>query len=563
MVILNLLGKIEKIYISNKLGLYISNLPDGGETNFNNWQEEMKEILQIAYETEKLYSSQFISEFESGPDNVFETRFYEKAKKILNQNEEANEIILKKYIDYLSQNMICIDIDYENCEIPFGENTYSCFGWGTCEGESVEKILDFLRFVATSDSNSVTFPYCIYSTNQMRDREYMHIFSGTTDINEPIAELKKWGVLLDKYLISEKEFYQLDYLCNALFGLELGRKNTYHYMKLYSLCALFLEKEKELELDYKLPCLLDSSISDSDRVGMAELMRKIRNKIAHGDYEKFNELLECYAQKYMDGTYWFDYSEYTRPSWILLHISCRLETVLKSLINLMLKDNSRVVELRNMKYSHHKNVNSVSYDIYIKRLLEIQKDCNREQYLSEVIIPVLRMCCLDGIKIIPVYDDRATGRKTEKETIFKRRMNTICATKEAGGYVVPDYIFVEKEYSFATPKEPLLMVETKNPIITKGGKYRKLEEFIQKYESELFEEIKACGCVIYTDGITWMFLEIENDKIIESKNYETVRLVNLHEKTNKVYRFTILSGTEEWKKLIKNIRLLLEHIRNI
>ena len=61
MVILNLLGKIEKTYISNKLGLYISNLPDGGETNFNNWQEEMKEILQIAYETEKLYSSQFIS----------------------------------------------------------------------------------------------------------------------------------------------------------------------------------------------------------------------------------------------------------------------------------------------------------------------------------------------------------------------------------------------------------------------------------------------------------------------------------------------------------------------
>lgn len=45
MVILNILGKIEKIYISNKLGLYISNLPNGGEANFNNWQEAMKEIL--------------------------------------------------------------------------------------------------------------------------------------------------------------------------------------------------------------------------------------------------------------------------------------------------------------------------------------------------------------------------------------------------------------------------------------------------------------------------------------------------------------------------------------
>ena len=47
MVILNLLGKIEKTYISNKLGLYISNLPDGGETNFNNWQEEMPRNTDI------------------------------------------------------------------------------------------------------------------------------------------------------------------------------------------------------------------------------------------------------------------------------------------------------------------------------------------------------------------------------------------------------------------------------------------------------------------------------------------------------------------------------------
>lgn len=351
MVILNLLGKIEKTYISNKLGIYISNLPDGGETNFNNWQEGMKETLQIAYETEKLYSSQFIGKFGSGPDNVFETRFYEKAKKILNQNEEENEIILDKYIDYLSQNMICIDIDCQNCEIPYGENTYSCFDWGTCEDEPVEKILDFLRFVALSENDSVAFPYCIYSTNQMREREYRYIFSGTTDIAEPIAELKRWGVLLDKYLVSENEFYQLDYLCNALFELELGRRDTYHYMKLYSLCALFLEKDKELELDYKLPCLMDLSISDSDRAGMAELMRKIRNKIAHGDYKKFNELLESYAKKYMDGTYWFDYSEYTRPSWVLLHISCKLEEILRTLINMMVKDNSKVVELRNMKRS--------------------------------------------------------------------------------------------------------------------------------------------------------------------------------------------------------------------
>ena len=37
--------------------------------------------------------------------------------------------------------MICIDIDYENCEITYGENTYSCLDGGSCEDEPVEKIL--------------------------------------------------------------------------------------------------------------------------------------------------------------------------------------------------------------------------------------------------------------------------------------------------------------------------------------------------------------------------------------------------------------------------------------
>lgn len=563
MVILNLLGKIEKTYISNKLGLYISNLPDGGETNFNNWQEGIKETLQIAFKTEKLYASQFIGKFGSGPDNKFETRVYERAKNIFNQYEESNEIIIDKYIDYLSKNMICIDMDYQNCEIPYGENAYSCFDCGSCEDEPVEKILEFLGFAAQGIENkSVIIPHCIYSTSQRRDREYSFLFSGITDINASIVELKKWGKQLDEYLVSEKEFYQLDYLCNALFDMESGGKNTYHYMKLYSLCALFLEKEKESELDYKLPCLMDLSIPVSDRTGMAELMRKIRNKIAHGDFEKLNELLECYAQKYMDGKFWFDYSEYTRSSWVLLHISCRLEEILKVLINLMLKDNSKVIDLRNMKQSRYKNINQVSYDVYIKRLLEIQKDCNREQYLAEVIIPILRMCCLDNLKIVPVYDDRATGRKSENETKCKRRMKTICALTEDDGYVVPDYIFVEQNYSYDDPKRPLLMVETKNPIILNGEKYRKLEESLHKYESELMEEIKACGCVIYTDGITWMFLELEDDKIVESKKYETICLVNLHEKINKVYRFSKLLETTKWKKLLENIYLLLENMSN-
>lgn len=47
MIILNMLYKVEKTYISRKLGLYISNLPNGCE---NNWQDGIKETLKTAYE---------------------------------------------------------------------------------------------------------------------------------------------------------------------------------------------------------------------------------------------------------------------------------------------------------------------------------------------------------------------------------------------------------------------------------------------------------------------------------------------------------------------------------
>lgn len=253
MIILNVLGKIEKTYISEKLGLYISNLPDGGEINWNNWQEGIKETISIAYETEKLEASQFIGKFENGPENRFVVRVIEKAKDILNLKDGPEDVIIKKYIDYLSKNMICIDIDYKHSSIPDGESTFSCFDGGSCEEEPVEKLLDFLNFISGGIDNNVSIPHCIYSTSVRKDREYRYLFSGTTEIKDQILEFQKLGRKLDGFLISEKDFYQLDYLCNALFEIDVDERNTYHYMKLYSLCALFLEKEREQELDYKLP----------------------------------------------------------------------------------------------------------------------------------------------------------------------------------------------------------------------------------------------------------------------------------------------------------------------
>lgn len=93
MIILNILGKIEKTYISEKLGLYISNLPDGGEINWNNWQEGIKETISIAYETEKIEASQFIGKYDNGSENRFVQKVIKKAKDILNLKDEPLSLI--------------------------------------------------------------------------------------------------------------------------------------------------------------------------------------------------------------------------------------------------------------------------------------------------------------------------------------------------------------------------------------------------------------------------------------------------------------------------------------
>ena len=554
MVILNILGRIDRTCISKKLGIYISNLPDGGETGWNNWQDGIKEDLQLSYEKNWLDAEQLVGKFESGDKNLFEERFNEAARRVL--GDLKTELLKEKYIEYLSQNMICIDMDYRESNIPFGEHTYARFDWGSCEEEPIEKIMGLVSFVYSRNiGDDFKLPHAIYCTNPYGENDYHHIFSGTLEIDEQVENLKEVGSIIDSYLISEKEYYQFEYLCDALYEIEQNEKSAYHFMKVYSLCALLLEKDVESELDYKLPGLMRKDLSLEERKEQAEFMRKIRNKVAHGDFMAVNKLLERYACKFMDGRFWFDYSEYTRESWVLLHISCELEAVLKLLLKMQLESPEQLLTLKNMKAP--KSMKTISYEMYMNRLLEIQRDCNHEQYMSEVIMPVLKACCIDGKKVVPVYDDRATGRKTENETPCKKRMKKICAHTDDEGYIVPDYLYVDEKYSFDNPIEPCLMIETKNPIIAKGNMYRKLKDSIPTYYSELIAEIKACGHVIYTDGITWMFLEQNDGKIFESSNYKTVCLVEPHDKKNKVYSFSQLDTTIKWQELLNTIQKLL------
>ncbi len=159
-------------------------------------------------------------------------------------------------------------------------------------------------------------------------------------------------------------------------------------------------------------------------------------------------------------------------------------------------------------------------------------------------------------------------------------MRTICAPKD-DEYVVPDYIFVPKDYSFSNPIKPLLMVETKNPAIIKDETcYQKLSDFVDTNKSELLAEIRACKYVIFTDGITWMFLE-ERDGEIKEK-YPSITLVDFHQayyNTNYVTRKQkrisvdlsilglgqqqVILEPDEWGKLKAQISSMLRELEEI
>lgn len=165
------------------------------------------------------------------------------------------------------------------------------------------------------------------------------------------------------------------------------------------------------------------------------------------------------------------------------------------------------------------NNEEISFNQYMERLKEIYRDCNQEVYYSEILMPLFRMCCPDGIKIVPVYDDRHTGKKDaskcseEEKSSARKRMETICAKGEDDKYIVPDFIFVPDSYTFDNPIKPVIMVETKKPIFLKDGAYYGgVEKYLNdsKINAQLVAEARACdGKLIFTDGITWMILEIK------------------------------------------------------
>ena len=85
------------------------------------------------------------------------------------------------------------------------------------------------------------------------------------------------------------------------------------------------------------------------RKELSIILRKMRNKIAHGDFIKLENTIEEYAKRFMDVKYNFDYSEHSRKNWVILNSCCLLQEAVVKILKMMFYNKKILSEIRNLK----------------------------------------------------------------------------------------------------------------------------------------------------------------------------------------------------------------------
>ena len=116
MVVLNIFGKIEPICISNKLKLYISNLPN---EESNNWNKGLVDEMRAAVKMNIIESEKLGMKPNIDIREIYSRRF----PQIPLFDDATEDVYLKKIAD----NMICLYFDYSYQDMPLGDWDTNCF----------------------------------------------------------------------------------------------------------------------------------------------------------------------------------------------------------------------------------------------------------------------------------------------------------------------------------------------------------------------------------------------------------------------------------------------------
>ena len=328
MVVLSIYGKIDRICISHKLKLYISNLP---EEEHNQWNSYLYNQFKKFLEIDRINCASVGLQRDQSIIDLHQKRCpNSRLPDSATDEERLHEIV---------DNMICLYFDYDYDDMPLGGWESNPFDGRLCEKDYAELTADF---ISTTDEGTV--PLWSYSSNYDREEPLYRLLFTNPDTQLCINTLKRWGARIDVFLRSKNDYLQLDYMIRAIH--DDNEYNTYHLFKLYSLCQMFLENKNESELDNKLPQFLDSTYSAAKRKKIAIVLRQMRNKIAHGDFVDFEKKTEKYAQLVMDGQYSFDYSEYSRKNWVLRNACCLLEAAVKRIIYMLFTEKDTIKRIK-------------------------------------------------------------------------------------------------------------------------------------------------------------------------------------------------------------------------
>lgn len=350
MVILNTYGNIETTVISKKLGLVLSNLPEDWIYGLSDYMTE--EILVRDHNIE-VWNRMGSCHANIGRYNL--EALLKKAKWY--DEGDTNEVKNKEII---ASKLICIGVDEFDTSLLKLKN--STLDSPTCEMEYSKKFINFCRRVQKSESSKGilknSIPFVVYSDERGNFKpRILNYLKATISIEDNIEQYKykcvnsliNIGNIIDDFIETEEDFWKFDYILNSLCHDE--EFNAYYVFKVMSLIEMLIINPKNSgktqgELEEKLQNFMNATkICDSKRYTFISILRRLRNKIAHGDFIYVNELLELYRQEFMEG-FSYDEFEYSIESWTYLSICCRLDEILNEILWKFIYDKSALKEIQ-------------------------------------------------------------------------------------------------------------------------------------------------------------------------------------------------------------------------
>lgn len=349
MVLINIYGKIQPIIISKKLGVGICN-PDLDWVN-GFCEDEFEEEILIHNHTIRIlnkseYCTSKIKQY-SLSETVNNLGWREKGK--------SNKQIIAEHL---------VQIEVMNFKNSYLLKKNEYMDSPTCEPQYTTKFIRFCSFVTRNIEKSLEgqVPFVTYDSNQWMDKplilNYLQVFSKgkinlSTYTEGCIKTLKYIGNLIDDFIITDDDFWLLDYIFNAVYEIE--GEDAYHIFKVMSLIEMLIVKHNNdrrnseknetstKETKRKLIHFITWDLNDEQKELFAEIVGDLRNKIAHGNFKRVQVLLEKYRNCFMKN-FWYDECEYSIENWTYGNIALRLNEILANILWLMICDREKLKE---------------------------------------------------------------------------------------------------------------------------------------------------------------------------------------------------------------------------